>query len=94
MTRGSKTTAPSEAASSWKEATKTYMASRPELVDRKYLGLVIEKFDGGPVGVGTISLALGEARDKLKDVYEPFLFQSGLIQRTSCGRSGKEGAPE
>jgi len=55
-------------------------------VDRKYLGLVIEKFDGGPVGVGTISLALGEARDTVEDVYEPFLLQSGLIQRTSRGR--------
>lgn len=55
-------------------------------IDRKYLGLVIEKFDGGPVGVGTISLALGEARDTVEDVYEPFLLQSGLIQRTSRGR--------
>ncbi len=61
-------------------------------VDRKYLGLVIEKFDGGPVGVGTISLALGEARDTVEDVYEPFLLQSGLIQRTSRGRIATERA--
>ena len=54
--------------------------------DRNYLGLVIEKFDGGPVGVGTISVALGEARDTVEDVYEPYLLQSGLIQRTSRGR--------
>jgi holliday junction DNA helicase RuvB len=54
--------------------------------DRDYLGLVIEKFDGGPVGVGTISVALGEARDTVEDVYEPYLLQSGLIQRTSRGR--------
>lgn len=55
-------------------------------VDREYLSLVIEKFDGGPVGVGTISVALGEARDTVEDVYEPYLLQSGLIQRTSRGR--------
>ncbi len=54
--------------------------------DRDYLALIIEKFDGGPVGVGTLSVALGEARDTVEDVYEPFLLQSGLIQRTSRGR--------
>lgn len=54
--------------------------------DRDYLLLIMEKFDGGPVGVGTISVALGEARDTVEDVYEPFLLQSGLIQRTSRGR--------
>jgi Holliday junction DNA helicase RuvB len=55
-------------------------------VDREYLWLVIDKFDGGPVGLGTISVALGEARDTVEDVYEPYLLQSGLIQRTSRGR--------
>ena len=54
--------------------------------DRDYLSLIIEKFDGGPVGVGTISVALGEARDTVEDVYEPFLLQTGMIQRTSRGR--------
>jgi holliday junction DNA helicase RuvB len=54
--------------------------------DRDYLALIIDKFDGGPVGVGTISVALGEARDTVEDVYEPFLLQSGLVQRTSRGR--------
>jgi Holliday junction DNA helicase RuvB len=54
--------------------------------DRDYLGLIIEKFDGGPVGLGTLSVALGEARDTVEDVYEPFLLQSALIQRTSRGR--------
>ena len=54
--------------------------------DRDYLGLIIDKFDGGPVGVGTLSVALGEARDTVEDVYEPYLLQSGLIQRTSRGR--------
>jgi holliday junction DNA helicase RuvB len=55
-------------------------------IDREYLRLIIEKFEGGPVGVGTISVALGEARDTVEDVYEPYLLQSGLIQRTSRGR--------
>jgi Holliday junction DNA helicase RuvB len=55
-------------------------------IDRDYLGIIIEKFEGGPVGVGTISVALGEARDTVEDVYEPYLLQSGLIQRTSRGR--------
>jgi Holliday junction DNA helicase RuvB len=55
-------------------------------IDRDYLGLIIQKFEGGPVGVGTISVALGEARDTVEDVYEPYLLQSGLIQRTSRGR--------
>ena len=55
-------------------------------VDREYLVLVIDKFDGGPVGLGTISVALGEARDTVEDVYEPYLLQCGLIQRTSRGR--------
>ena len=54
--------------------------------DRDYLGLIIDKFEGGPVGVGTLSVALGEARDTVEDVYEPYLLQSGLIQRTSRGR--------
>jgi Holliday junction DNA helicase RuvB len=54
--------------------------------DRDYLSLIIDKFDGGPVGVGTLSVALGEARDTVEDVYEPYLLQSGLIQRTSRGR--------
>src|SRR3712207_2809235 len=55
-------------------------------IDREYLSLIIEKFDGGPVGVGTISVALGEARDTVEDVYEPYLLQSGLMQRTHRGR--------
>jgi Holliday junction DNA helicase RuvB len=54
--------------------------------DRDYLGLIIDKFEGGPVGVGTLSVALGEARDTVEDVYEPYLLQSGLIQRTPRGR--------
>ncbi len=63
-------------------------------VDRDYLRLIIEKFDGGPVGVGTISVALGEARDTVEYIYEPYLLQSGLIQRTSRGRLATKRAYE
>ena len=57
-----------------------------DLMDRKYLTTMIEKFAGGPVGIETMSAALNEERDTLEDVYEPFLLQEGFIQRTSRGR--------
>ena len=57
-----------------------------DLMDRKYLSTMIEKFAGGPVGIETMSAALNEERDTLEDVYEPFLLQEGFIQRTSRGR--------
>ncbi len=55
-------------------------------MDRKFLFTIIEKFDGGPVGIETLSSAIGEERDTLEDVYEPYLLQEGLIQRTPRGR--------
>lgn len=55
-------------------------------MDRKFLGTIIGKFDGGPVGIETLSSALGEERDTLEDVYEPYLIQEGLLQRTARGR--------
>ena len=55
-------------------------------MDRKFLRTIAEKFDGGPVGIETLSSALGEERDTLEDVYEPFLIQEGLLQRTPRGR--------
>ena len=55
-------------------------------MDRKLLLTIIEKFDGGPVGIETLSSAIGEERDTLEDVYEPFLIQQGFMQRTSRGR--------
>lgn len=55
-------------------------------MDRRYLLTIIEKFDGGPVGIETLSSALGEERDTLEDVYEPFLIQEGFLQRTPRGR--------
>ena len=54
--------------------------------DREILRLIIEKFDGGPVGLGTLAVALGEERDTLEDVYEPYLLKQGLLQRTPRGR--------
>jgi Holliday junction DNA helicase RuvB len=55
-------------------------------MDRKYLITIIEKFDGGPVGIETLSSAIAEERDTLEDVYEPYLIQEGFLQRTSRGR--------
>jgi Holliday junction DNA helicase RuvB len=57
-----------------------------DAMDRRILETIIDKFDGGPVGLGTIAAAVGEASDTLEEVYEPFLLQEGLIQRTPRGR--------
>ncbi|WP_226779467.1 Holliday junction branch migration DNA helicase RuvB [Oceaniglobus trochenteri] len=54
--------------------------------DRRYLSLIAESYQGGPVGVETLSAALSESRDALEEVIEPFLLQQGLIQRTPRGR--------
>lgn len=54
--------------------------------DRRYLEAIIEKFNGGPVGLDTLSASLGEENDTLEDVYEPYLLQLGFIQRTPKGR--------
>ena len=48
--------------------------------------LIIEKYDGGPVGLETIAAALGEDSKTIEDVYEPYLLQEGIIQRTPRGR--------
>lgn len=55
-------------------------------LDRKYLHALVEKFDGGPVGVETLASALSEERDTLEEVVEPFLLQEGFLQRTPRGR--------
>ena len=57
-----------------------------ERIDRELLRTIAEKFDGGPVGLSTLAVALGEEPDTIEDVYEPFLLQLGLIQRTPRGR--------
>ncbi len=55
-------------------------------MDRRLLRLIIETYDGGPVGVETLAAALAEPRDTLEDVYEPYLLQVGLLGRTPRGR--------
>jgi Holliday junction DNA helicase RuvB len=57
-----------------------------DVMDRKLLAAVIEKFDGGPVGVENLAAAIGEERDTIEDVLEPFLIQQGYLQRTQRGR--------
>ncbi len=57
-----------------------------DLMDRKLLAAVIDKFGGGPVGVDNLAAAIGEARDTIEDVLEPFLIQQGYLQRTPRGR--------
>ncbi|GHU20663.1 Holliday junction ATP-dependent DNA helicase RuvB [Betaproteobacteria bacterium] len=57
-----------------------------DVMDRKLLSAVIDKFGGGPVGVDNLAAAIGEARDTIEDVLEPFLIQQGLLQRTPRGR--------
>ena len=54
--------------------------------DRRYLTLIAENYQGGPVGIETIAAALSEARDAIEEVIEPYLLQKGLIQRTPRGR--------
>jgi Holliday junction DNA helicase RuvB len=55
-------------------------------MDRKLLGAMLEKFGGGPVGVDNLAAAIGEARDTIEDVLEPYLIQQGYLQRTPRGR--------
>lgn len=56
-------------------------------MDRRILKLMHEKYEGGPVGIETMAAALGEDRETLEEVYEPFLIQEGLIQKTPRGRT-------
>lgn len=57
-----------------------------DLMDRRYLLCIAQNYDGGPVGVETLSAALSEQRDMIEDVIEPYLIQQGLVQRTPRGR--------
>ncbi len=61
-------------------------------VDRSILIAIIERFNGGPVGLSTLSIAVGEEPETVEDAYEPFLLQSGLIKRTPRGRVATEHA--
>lgn len=55
-------------------------------MDRRILSVIVEKFSGGPVGINSLAVAVCEEADTIEDVYEPFLIQEGLLQRTSRGR--------
>ena len=57
-----------------------------DLIDRKILDTIIKKFNGGPVGLDTLSAAINESSETIEDVYEPYLIQIGYIQRTQRGR--------
>jgi len=57
-----------------------------DILDRRLLMAIIEKFDGGPVGIDSLAAALGEERDTLEDVVEPYLIQQGFLMRTARGR--------
>jgi Holliday junction DNA helicase RuvB len=57
-----------------------------ERIDRELLGAILWKFSGGPVGLSTLAVALGEEPDTIEDVYEPYLLQLGFLQRTPRGR--------
>lgn len=63
-----------------------------DLMDRKLLLTVIEKFDGGPVGVESLAAALGEERGTIEDVIEPYLIQQGFLMRTARGRMATRNA--
>ena len=65
-----------------------------ERIDRELLSAVAEKFGGGPVGLSTLAVALGEETDTIEDVYEPYLLQLGFLQRTPRGRIITELGPQ
>src|SRR5206468_12680996 len=56
-------------------------------LDRDILRTICEKFEGGPVGLSTLAVAVGEEADTIEDVYEPYLLQRGLLERTPRGRA-------
>ncbi|WP_326940618.1 Holliday junction DNA helicase RuvB C-terminal domain-containing protein, partial [Avibacterium paragallinarum] len=57
-----------------------------DFMDRKLLSAIIERFDGGPVGLDNLAAAIGEERETIEDVLEPYLIQQGFLQRTPRGR--------
>jgi Holliday junction DNA helicase RuvB len=61
-------------------------------MDNKILSTIIEKFNGGPVGINTIAMSVGEEAGTIKKVYEPFLIQEGYLKRTARGREATESA--
>jgi holliday junction DNA helicase RuvB len=67
-------------------------ASGLDRLDRELLDAICVRFGGGPVGLSTLAVAVGEEQDTIEDVYEPYLLQQGLIKRTPRGRCATEAA--
>ena len=65
-----------------------------ETTDRRLLEILIDKFEGGPVGLQTLAAAASEENDTIEDIYEPYLMQLGLINRTPKGRVATKRAYE
>ncbi|HZO58919.1 MAG TPA: Holliday junction branch migration DNA helicase RuvB [Solirubrobacterales bacterium] len=65
-----------------------------ERLDRELLRVIVEKFEGGPVGLSTLAVSVGEEADTIEDVYEPYLLQRGLLKRTPRGRVATPAAYE
>jgi Holliday junction DNA helicase RuvB len=63
-------------------------------LDRRILDVICTKFAGGPVGLSTLAVAVGEEQDTIEDVYEPYLLQEGFIKRTPRGRAATPAAFE
>jgi len=63
-----------------------------DVMDRKLLEAVVHRFDGGPVGLDNVAAAIGEERDTIEDVIEPYLIQQGYLQRTPRGRVATQAA--
>jgi Holliday junction DNA helicase RuvB len=59
-------------------------------MDKRILRAIIEKYNGGPVGVSTLAVAVGEEAGTIEEVYEPYLIQEGFLQRTPRGREATE----
>jgi Holliday junction DNA helicase RuvB len=57
-----------------------------DFIDRKILEIIVDKFNGGPVGLNTLSAASGEEMSTIEDVYEPYLMQLGFLERSARGR--------
>ena len=65
-----------------------------DMMDRRLLSIIIDDYDGGPVGLDTLAAALSEPRDTVEDVYEPYLLQQGFLGRTPRGRIATRKAHE
>jgi Holliday junction DNA helicase RuvB len=63
-------------------------------MDKRILSVIIEKFSGGPVGINSLAVAVGEEPDTIEEIYEPYLIMEGFLQRTPRGRQATARAYE